>query len=291
MPSHEHDGLLRLVELRPELAAELLALAGITPPPHERAALSTAQLTDLDPAELRADAVVVLSHGEPSVPVLGIVVETQLGRDPDKRWVWPLYAISLRRRLKCAACVLVLAPASGVAAFAAAPIQLGPCGSIFRAVVVGPDRIPVVTDETEATRAPEIALLSVFAHGEGPHAERIARAALAAAAHLPDDRALLYSDLVFLAVGEATRLALEELMSNGPYVYQSEFAKKHRSEGRVEGRAEGRAASLLELLDARGLALSPEDRSRVLACNDETTLSTWLRRAATASSRDQIFEP
>lgn len=298
MPSQEHDGLLRLVELRPELAAELLELAGVTPPPHETATLSATQLTDVEPAELRADAVVVLSRGEPSEPVLGIVVETQLGHDSDKRWVWPAYAISLRLRLKCPTCVLVIAPSAAVAARAAKPVDTGPPDNVFRAIVVGPSRIPVITEAAEALRAPEIALLSVFAHGDGPDAERIALAALAAALRVPDDRQLLYSDLDYLAVGEATRLALEKLMSNGPYVYKSEFAKKHRGEGRAEGRAEGRVEGLTEgltksvlaLLEARSIAITTEDRERVLACKDEATLSTWLRRAATALTRDTVFD-
>lgn len=297
MPSQEHDGLVRLVELRPELAAELLALAGVVAPPHDAAALSTAQLTDLEPAEYRADAVVVLQGSGSTSNVLGIVVETQLGRDGEKRWVWPAYAVSLRRRLKCPTCVLVIAPDASVAADARSPIALGPGGSVFQAIVVGPSEVPIVTDEAEAIRSPEVALLSVVAHGHGPSAKEIARAALAGAGRLPDEQQRLYSELIYLAVGEATRRAVEELMTNGPYVYKSDFALKHQAKGRAEGlaagraegRAEGRAVAVLDLLEARGIAVTAEDRARVLACTDEVTLGRWFHRAVTASSVDVVF--
>ena len=289
MPSQEHDGLVRLVELRPELAAELLALAGVVAPPHDTAVLSTAQLTDLEPAEYRADAVVVLQGSGSASHVLGIVVETQLGRDGEKRWVWPAYAVSLRRRLKCPTCVLVIAPDASVAADARAPIALGPGGSVFQAIVVGPSEVPVVTDEAEAIRSPEVALLSVVAHGNGPSAKEIARAALAGADRLPDEQQRLYSELIYLAVGEATRRAVEELMTNGPYVYKSDFALKHQAKGRAEGRAEGLGTALLELLEARAIPVAAEDRARVLACTDEPTLRRWFHRAVTASSVDVVF--
>ena len=272
---------MRLVELRPELAAELLALAGVTPPPHDAAALSTAQLTDLEPAEYRADAVVVLQgSGSPS-NVLGIVVETQLGRDGEKRWVWPAYAVSLRRRLKCPTCVLVIAPDASVAADARAPITLGPGGSVFQAIVVGPSELPKVIDEAEAQRAPEVALLSVFAHGRGPDAARVGLAALAGAHMLPGEDGLLYWELILRAVGEATRRVLEQEMNKRQFEYTSDFAIKHQAKGRAE--------ALLDLLDARGIVIAPEERARVLACSDRDALTRWLRRAATAASADAVF--
>ncbi len=280
MPSQEHDGLVRLVELRPELAAELLALAGVVAPPHDAAALSTAQLTDLEPAEYRADAVVVLERGDPSEKVLGIVVETQLGRDGEKRWVWPAYAVSLRRRLKCPTCVLVIAPDASVAADARAPIALGPGGSVFQAIVVGPAEVPVVTEKADAREMPEVALLSVFAHGHGPDGARVGRAALAGAGML-GDQSLLYSELILRAVGEATRRMLEEEMTDRAFEYTTDFAIKHQAKGRAE--------ALLDLLDARGIVIAPEERARVLACSDRDALTRWLRRAATASSAEAVF--
>jgi hypothetical protein len=91
--------------------------------------------------------------------------------------------------------------------------------------------------------------------------------------------------LVFAALSEAARVALEELMAGGTYEFQSDFAKKHQA----KGRAEGEARALLAVLEARGLRISDEVRTRVLACTDTAQLATWLRKAATALSIDQVF--
>ena len=59
-------------------------------------------------------------------------------------------------------------------------------------LVVGPASVPVVDDIAVAERDPELAVLSVMAHGHEALAEVIARAALAATLPLSDDRAVLY---------------------------------------------------------------------------------------------------
>jgi hypothetical protein len=142
---------------------------------------------------------------------------------------------------------------------------------------------------TLAERDPELAVLSVMAHGQEAHAEVLGRAALMAALRLSDDRQVLYSDLVFAALSEAARTALEELMASGNYEFQSDFAKKHQAKGRAEGEAKGRAEAILEVLEARGLRVSDEARARILACTDGAQLNTWLRKAATATTVDQVF--
>jgi hypothetical protein len=46
---------------------------------------------------------------------------------------------------------------------------------------------------------------------------------------------------------------------------------------------------VLTVLDARGVVLTPEDRARVLACTDAATLDPWLRRAASATTADDVL--
>lgn len=147
----------------------------------------------------------------------------------------------------------------------------------------------MVDDVALAERDPELAVLSVMAHGHEPHSEVIGQAALAAVLHLSDDRAVVYSDLIYAALSEAAKAALENLMATGNYVVQSEFAKKHQAAGRVEGRLEGRAQAVIDVLEARGVAVQDASRSRILACTDAGQLSAWLRKAATATNVDQIF--
>jgi hypothetical protein len=59
----------------------------------------------------------------------------------------------------------------------------------------------------------------------------------------------------------AARAILEDLMANGTYPYQSDFAKRYVAQGRDEGRAEGKALAVLAVLAARGVKVSAALRS------------------------------
>ena len=72
---------------------------------HVRCPHSCTKLTDVQPAEYRADLVILLLDG---VPVYGIVIEAQLTPDERKRFVWPVYAVNLRARLELPVCTLVV---------------------------------------------------------------------------------------------------------------------------------------------------------------------------------------
>ena len=188
------------------------------------------------------------------------------------------------------------------------PIDVGP-GNTFAPLVIGPASVPVVDDAAMAERDPELAILSVMAHGHEAGAERLGRAALLGMLRLSDDRQVLYFDLVFAALSEAAKTALEELMTTGNYEFQSDFAKKYFAQGEAAGVAKGEAAgvakgeaagvakgeakgeakALLAVLGARGLRVSDEARARILACTDATRLDAWVRKAITVSSADQLF--
>jgi hypothetical protein len=298
MPSITHEALVLLFRNRPELAPELLRDAlGVALPAYAEARVEAADLSDVRPAEYRADLVILLVDGK---PVLAIVVEVQLQRDERKAFTWPVYVAGLRARFECASCVLVVTPSEAVADWARTPIELGP-GSRVAPFVVGPKAIPMVRDVEAAKRDPELAVLSAMAHGKGEEGPRIAFAALAASVGLNEERALLYSDVILASLSEVTRAAMEELMASGNYEYQSEFAKTHQAKGRAEGRAEGEARgeargkaqgearAVLTVLDARGVVVSPEQQARILASTDLEVLERWLRKVVTVTSADELF--
>jgi hypothetical protein len=288
MPSITHEALVLLFRNRPELAPELLRDAlGVTLPAYAEARVEAADLSDVKPAEYHADLVVLLVDGK---PVLAIVVEVQLRRDDGKAFTWPVYVAGLRARFKCPACVLVVCPTEAIADWARTPIELGP-GAHLAPFVVGPKAVPVVRDIEAAKRDPELAVLSAMAHGKDADGPAIAFAALAASVGLNEERALLYSDVIMASLSEATRAAMEKLMASGNYEYQSEFAKTHQAKGRAEGEARGEARSVLTVLDARGLLVSAEQKERITACTDLELLGRWLRKAVTARSAEELFEP
>ncbi len=288
-PSLTHEGLVALFRNRPELAPELLRELRVELPAYAEARTDTATLPELQPTEYRADLVVLLVDGK---PVFGIVVEVQLElkEDDDKFIKWPVYVANLRAHLKCDTCVLVVTPSKAVAERAAKPIRLGP-GSTATPFVAGPKAIPVITDAKVAEGDPELAVLSAMAHGEDEPdlAVRIAITADTVAASLDPDRALLYSDLIRISLGEAARRAFEALMATGNYQYQSEFHKKHHALAKAEVTAEGKAEDVLAFLEARGINVSAEQKERIQACTDLELLHRWIRKAATITSADELF--
>jgi hypothetical protein len=302
MPSPLHEAIVLLFRERPQLAPDLLRAAlAAELPAFDEIRLESNELGDVVPPEYRADVVIVLSFGG-SRAVLALAIEAQLGLDARKRFTWPVYATSLRARHGCDAAVVVVAPDEAVARWCEVPIPIGPAGCVIRPIVIGPARVPIVTDEAVARAEPELAVLSAIAHGRGAPdlALAIAKVTLAAAADLDEEHGRLYADLVLSRLGAAARAALEELMIGG-YEYQSDFAKKWieeglakgRAQGRVEGRAEGlmegQAKAVLTLLAARGIAVSDEVREQVSVCRDPATLDGWLVRAATATRIEDVL--
>ncbi len=92
-----------------------------------------------------------------------------------------------------------------------------------------------------------------------------------------------------MALNEGARDALEKLMTSGNYEYQSDFARKYFSEGRDEWKAEGKAEDLLKILARRGIAVTDEQRVRILACRDLPTLDRWLDLAFCVASTQEMI--
>ena len=289
MVSMLHEALVLLFRNRPALAPELLQRAlGVPLPAYTEVRLESAELTQVVPAEYRADLVVLLVENR---PVLAIIVEVQLAPDPDKRWTWPVYLPALRVRLRCPCLLFVVTVEEAVARWAAEPIALGQPGFVLTPLVLGPGAVPIVTEPSVAAEAPELAVLSAMAHGRGPEevALGIAQAALEVVRGLDDERAKLYADLVLNRLGIAAKAALEALMLSGKYEYQSDFAKKYVAQGKAEGKAEGEAKAVVAVLSTRGVAVPTEVRERILACQDLAQLDRWIVRAVSVTSADELF--
>jgi hypothetical protein len=236
MPSQLHEALLLLFRNRPGLAPELLRDSLHEElPPYTEIRIDSADLTDIQPAEYRADLVVLLLAG---VPVLGIVVEVQLSPNERKRFVWPVYVANLRARLECPVCLLVVTADEAVARWAAKPIDLGGSNR-FLPLVLRPSGVPEITDEVRAKSDPELAVLSAMAYGQDADTSKsvqIALAAQIASLGLDEDRSKLYFDLIVASLSEAARRELQT-MDPAKYEYQSDFAKRYVAQGRAEGRA------------------------------------------------------
>jgi hypothetical protein len=295
MPSLQHEALLELFRNRPLLAPELLRDAlQIELPEYSEARIGSADLNQLQPTEYHADLVVLLLDDK---PVLGIVVEVQLQPDERKEFVWPAYVATLRARLECSVVLLVITPNENTAGKASRSIDLGG-GNVFRPLVLGPSGVPIVTDEAVARADPELAVLSAMSHGKDPDAERaakIAAAAQAAASALAEDRGSLYYDLIYHALSEAARKALQD-MAIPNYQYQSDFARHYFAQGEARGEARGEAkgerhgrAELLARQLAQRFGLLPESAKARLAQCSIAELDAIGERVLSAADLPDVF--
>jgi hypothetical protein len=285
MISMRHECLVDLFKNRPSLGAELLSEAlGVALPAYTEARLISIDLTEIQPAEYRADVVILLLDGD--TPIWVLIVEVQLGIAPRKRFTWPEYTMGARAAHSCPVGLLVVAPDPVVAAWCAEPIETGLPGFVLCPPVLGREAIPLVTDPAEAARRPELAVLSAMAHGEGEQGAAIAAAVLPAIRGLEDEKARFYGDLVLSCLNEAARRALETMMKG--YEYQSDFAKKYIAQGRQEGRQEGELNLLLRLLRARFGELPVAAVTRIEAA-DIAQLEQWGERVLSARTLAEVF--
>jgi hypothetical protein len=210
MPSFEHNGLVEMFREKPSLALVLLEqILHLPIPEHTSVAVVEAALDQLVPIEFRADLVIEVKQGDQVV--FAIVLEVQLGEDPDKKSAWPVYlTVTRARRRGCPACVLVVTPNAKVALWAAKPIELGLPGDTIHPRVLGPPALPLVTDPAEARRQPEIAVLSAMAHGNEPDGLKVVLAALGGLADFDEAMAKVYRTLIYDALGAALQKKVDE---------------------------------------------------------------------------------
>lgn len=288
MPKVPHEAIVQLVRNAPSLILDLIWPERQHSPRSVR--ITQTEFVDIVMAEYRADDMLLVGD-DADAPDGAVVIEVQLAADADKPTRWPILVAGPHARYRCSVDLVVLTLDRAVAAWAARPLRVGRLagGMSLTPTVLGPDAIPRITDPDLARRHPELAVLSALAHVDAPEVEDIAAAALLAAHDLDNDRAILYPDAIFARLGEIARKALEKIMQTGRHEFQSDFARKYFAEGKAEGKAAGKAEVLLHLLAHRGIAITDDDRQRVLACTDDAQIEAWIFRVLTADSRDAVF--
>ncbi len=285
MPSFEHEFPLDIIRHTPEVAVDLLGLVYDRPlPVFSRARCESGDATTTAPPEFRADSVVVCEHE--TEPALAIIVECQVKKDDRKRYSWPAYVVNLRARLQCPVALLVLAPKESVARWCGPPIGLG-CGEV-RPAALPLTALKPVTDPEEARTRPELAILAVVANRSVDPA--VLDALTPALQALDDSLTSLYADHVLAALPAAARKYLEDTVNAGTYEYKTKLFRRSFQDGRTKGKTEGKAEDLLEFLDARGIEVPAAARERITSCTDVEQLRVWVRRAATVTRAEELFD-
>ncbi|MFC3998286.1 hypothetical protein ACFOVU_20340 [Nocardiopsis sediminis] len=289
MPSKAHEFPLDLIRHKPDIAVDLLSVANTSEfPKFAHVRCESGDATTTVPAELRCDSVVVCEDSDRS-PALAIITENQLGRDDDKRFSWPQYVANIRARLRCPVALLVLTPNDRIATWCETPIELG-CGHI-RPSALSLTALKPFTDPEQAIRHPEMAILALASN---PTDDTVVLKALAPAMRaLKGSPGAVYADYLLAALPAAAKKYLEDAVKQGTYEYQTELFRapylKGQAEGRAEGKAEGEAHSIFLVLAARGIDVPDAVCERINACTDIPTLNTWVSRAATVNTIEELF--
>jgi hypothetical protein len=274
---------LELLRERPALAADLLeCVRSDLVPAFSQARLESGDLSEHTPAAYHADALVTFG-GEQRT--LAVVVEVQLRPDRRKHLSWPVYLATARARLNCPVILLVISPEGRAAAWARRPIPLGHPGLVLTPLVLGPDEVPVLTVAEDAT-APELAVVSAAVHGAGPEGAMVFTAMLESFEKIEPEQARGYIDEVLAVLPEAARKLLEAIVETRTREYKSDFARGYEA----RGEARGEAKAVLAVLSTRGIEVPGEARSRISECTDLTLLESWVRRAVTVASADELFD-
>lgn len=297
VPSRAHEALVELVRKQPLLVPEMLrGMLGVDLPGFARARMESGDLSQLQPTEFRADAVVALTdeHGN---PVLAVVVEVQRSCDPGKRYAWPVYLTTLRSRLRCDTLLVVIAIDASIARWCAAAIPIGHPGWVLEPLVVGPRAIPLVTEPQRVEDKLWLVVLSSLAHHDHVQRDEVFRALLRSIGALDEDEASRYVDILMAGLPEVALRHLEALMGmeNCPYI--SDFARHHWgqgfaegvAEGEAKGEAKGEANAIITVLTSKGMRVPAAVRKRIMNCTDASQLTAWLERAVNARSVDDVF--
>ncbi|WP_228010400.1 RpnC/YadD family protein [Nonomuraea phyllanthi] len=308
MPSPRHDTLIKLFNDRPSLVVEILRdLMDVNLPDTPLVRIEKTTFNTRPSDDIEADLVMTL--GPPQNPAHGVIVEIQQDKSKDHQQL-ARYAASLWLMLKCDVTVLVICPEQGVADHYARPIDSGLTGYRFQARALGPDGIPVLTDPRQAAAQLELAAMSVMMHGRS---RKVVETFTTALADTDNDHAPKYYEYAYSMAAPEIRRLMEEIMTSTDWPVYSPFAREHygrgleegqikgkaqgRAEGKAEGKAEGRiegkaeegAKSILLVLTARGFHVPEDARVRITSCTDLAQLETWLTRAATARTLDDLF--
>jgi hypothetical protein len=216
------------------------------------------------------------------------IIEPQLRDSETKRYSWPVYVATARRVAQCPKAVLVV--------LCPDPAEARKCRKPIRTGHPGFDLVPIVIDSGSPPGgngqnggAPYLTVFAASMGGIDMASEPGARRVLDAMASpsVTDADRLRMTAIILNLASDAARQLLEAMMTTSKY--EKTFIERIHDEGIAEGEARGEAKAVLRLLDAREIALSPEQRERVASSTDSAQLDRWFDRAVTARTAAEVF--
>ena len=230
-------------------------------------------------------------------PLMGAVLEVQRRWDVSELCTWKLYVAQLEAELDVVTALVVFCPDPAIARRYRKLFEDDESSLTLRPLIFTPDDLPLVVDVELAKANPSLAVFSAVCHCDQAEIEE-AFPALVEALRAADPRqALLYYDVVLAGLPPATRTRWEAFMTTAAgYEFQSELLRnlsdqykaEHQARGEALGEARGEAQAVLTVLEERGVPVADDIRDRIMECVDTNQLATWLRRAVTAATADEV---
>ncbi|MEV0644669.1 hypothetical protein AB0I28_05355 [Phytomonospora sp. NPDC050363] len=286
MVTREHEAPIELLTESPDLLKDLMAHVGLPWDPAAGVEYASERCTQLNPAELRVDKVAKVTF--PDGTDLMVAIEVQRKVDPRKKFTWPVYATDIRRQMVAPIALIVWCPTTAVANWAGEPISLGPSGSITP-TAVSPGDFPVITSPENWTGNIGLAILAALAHQGHERFDEIAAALLELLDRIEQAKAAKYYEDLADTLNFSAFTILERTMTTMTYKFKSDFIRRHRAEAEADGELRGEATALIWLLGDRGFELGDDLVEEIRNTADEEQFRTWIRRAVTAESLDEVF--
>lgn len=186
----------------------------------------------------------------------------------------------------------VLTASRRVAAWAAQGVQVqSKHGTILS---LKPIVLLITADNVESLLDPHCPELGLFAawsvHGRhGPAAWAIVKRAIDLARSLPGRLRKSQVRATWNVLSERMLLLAERYLMDLSKMPESRPFRRFRLRMEAAGEIRGKQEALLTILGARGLRISPAQRSRITECSDVARLGQWIARAVTATSTTQVL--
>ncbi|WP_369234523.1 hypothetical protein AB5J56_22255 [Streptomyces sp. R21] len=292
MVTSAHEASHRIFQERPEILTPVFGILGIPLPEKATVDVLTPDVTELHPLERRVDS--VLRVGPSDGDGFLLAIEAQGRRDTDKENSWAYYVAYLRAKFRLPVLLLVICQDRATAKWATGPFSCGARGwpaQTTYPLVVGPDNVPVLTDQRAVEENLAMAAFSAVTHGRSPDATVILDA-LARALQATDGKsAKYYYDFLEVGLGDTPAGdKWRDILSFITYFPgRGTVRETAYLEGKAEGEAKGEAKGILRVLEVRGLPISDSARERIITCTDLDRLADWLERSGTVTHTEDLF--
>ncbi|WP_157930578.1 hypothetical protein [Glycomyces xiaoerkulensis] len=289
MADDPHENIVNLIQTNPRFAAELLGIAdrrdygdlSITGAERSTNALGSKATT-----ERRADAVTALTLEFSEVDRLVVITEVQNKWSEDKnRRLLGYVARAFEDHAECEVELLMVCGSDQVARKFREGVRINRRWWLTP-LTVSPSDLRPITDPNDPGATPERVMLGLMLNPDPEDPEPAIDTVDQVLGTIETGAAKDCVNMLYAVVNRDVLKLLEDRMKTQTRPYHSAWTDELRAEERLHVFRE----VLIEICDARGLDLTPEQRSTVAECTDLERLHQWRVSAFRASHAEEIFE-